>query len=348
LLPFTEPSVPQISGIQGDLGGSLTYGISGPINSTDPGLSVGILGGKTRVGLQVINSYIRMAGTYDIGYILCAVCEGEVSEVVVDGSADNIYLTDKLQLSKTKGKWEAKVGTASQTLISWFQSLHQITPVNEDMRVPVKILLHVSPVEHTGSSNFACSAVAASGWNTNDAAHAGYKTNIGAIPTTGSTATGAHMWSLYFDGNSSGYYAGGLNPYYYPLRQMDWGFDMHVFPNSSWSTATYYPFLKWQNEEDDTGWSFGLLTGSVSTICSFQVRVNGSESAFNEKILAESTAFGIVTGTTSDGTSADFTHVAISRFGGQFFFFKDGVEQENIIEQSAIAAARAILKIISD
>jgi len=337
LLPHTEPVVPQISGLQNPgMGGTLTYGAAGPINSTEPGLPLGVLGGKARVGLQIINAYVFNAGTYDIGYLLCGVCEGPVSEVVYNADENNIWLTDTKKLKDTKATYETNLGTASQTTLSWFQSLHRIVQLNQDMRVQTKIMLHAKLSEYyPPSDGWTCSAIVNTSWTPHQAVTVDINYGFGAVTSTETT----QLVCIKFPDHSSAYLEGGRYPSYWPLRMHDFTFDCHIYPNSSLSTGMFVPLLKWQNEADDSGWAMGIKTGTATTVMNLEVRANACTTAFDERILAQSTQFSIVCGTTADGSSGvpfslDFSHIAISRLNGRFMFFKDGDELENLNENN--------------
>jgi hypothetical protein len=117
MTPRPQVQIPQISGTS-DQGGSVTYGWMGQMDSSGPGLPVPLLGGKCRVGLQLINHYVRSTTSADELFALYAVCEGEVSAVVLADDDANIWLTEDLKLKELGGNWSVAVGTKDQCQIA--------------------------------------------------------------------------------------------------------------------------------------------------------------------------------------------------------------------------------------
>lgn len=148
LLPSAKPgdlSTPAISGLsqESGMGGSASYGWSGPQTSWSPGLAIPELFGEFLLAGQVINYYIDTNNATDeqTAKLLLCMCRGEAATPVA--SADDIYINGDIRLSTLdKYSFQTTKGTTGQAALDGFEKLHQYREMPTEMTTKTVLLLH--------------------------------------------------------------------------------------------------------------------------------------------------------------------------------------------------------------
>jgi len=307
MLPVPRPQIPSISGLgtEGDET-TLAYAWGGPINSESPGLPIPIAGGECRAGLQVINTYILGGeGAYDVLYILFGICEGQVEEAVKDDNPENIWITNEKRLSEAQGaEWESAVGTKDQSVLSWFDKIHQLRQINQEIFEPAKLVINF---ETTGWLN---SCVRGPDFTTQ-----------GSLPIN-STDKKFGSYSAGPPSSTSDYlsldYTSDIH-----LGGDDFTIDFWGYADSAkWTNASnrLYCAFKWQNEGDDTGWGLVLRTtavggGTITVMEEFYHHYGG----VSRRIAKRSLSMVL--------NQDQWYHFALERWNGVIRFYVDGVDK---------------------
>ena len=103
--------------------GSPTYGWSGIQITSEPGIPIGVVAGKHRIGGNIINQYLSTDGDKNYLNILIALGEGElasIDDVQVDGNPIDNY--QGVEIHK-------RFGTADQDAIGYFHQVHHVTDI---------------------------------------------------------------------------------------------------------------------------------------------------------------------------------------------------------------------------
>jgi len=309
LLPTPKVQVPQISHVSSeDQSESLTYAWGGMIDSVAPGLPIPILGGKCRVGLQLINAYLRSTAQQDVAHALFAVCEGEVSEVVYDQDENHIWVTEDLKLLETDGEWEERTGTKTQTITTWFQEIHQVHDVNIEMVEPVRIVCHFDD-DNAGDSQFDNQALAPGTTKKFVTTHGNVEDD------TVTKKFGAA--SAKFPGNAGDYISVAYAAGEFSIGYHDFTMDVWLHMDTA-ATWKWYTICKHHNVSENTyGWAIGLAT-DASTASTWRIELRDGAGGASSTLWACSTWF--------TGSNATWYHLAVVRYGPRVRIYWNGAD----------------------
>lgn len=122
---MNQPKMPDFNlGSSGMDEGSPTYGWDGVQTIQEVGVPVALVYGEHRVGGNIINQFLWEDGDNNYLNVLLALCEGEIEAVEdIEVNSNPINNFDGVSIAK-------RYGTNNQDLISNFEDLHNIYPVN--------------------------------------------------------------------------------------------------------------------------------------------------------------------------------------------------------------------------
>ena len=308
MMPRPQVQIPQISGLT-EKGGTVTYGWAGQTNSAGPGLPVPLLGGKCRVGLQLINHYLRSTTSADVLYALYAVCEGEVDAVVLAADEDNIWLTEDLKLKELGGEWDSNIGTKDQAILTNHEYLHQIHEVRWPIEEPVHGVWHFDTVRTDASAD--------------DYFDSNATTNAPLLLNGNATIEAALMKF----GAGAAEFPGAAGDYLSTTGSPRWHLGAEDFTIEVWlrheavTASRTYTIIKWQDASDNTGWNLNLEVSATSTTWRFEMARNaGSSNGNSEWITAMA--------------NDTWYHLSVNRYGGAIRFYLDGVDVTDYISNT--------------
>ena len=300
MIPVITPRIPQISGTSDLLQSSLTYGFKGPQNSSSGGLPIPVIGGRIRVGGQIINYYIESSDRQETLYLLLAVSRTIAGAIPYGATADNIWINETKKLSGVRhAEYIGKTGLYTQEAIPWFNSLHQVRDLDIDLSQPIKELLHFEESPMTDASIFSRSLTTFS-VTRDSTAKVGTYSGLFAVAET----TNAHFIEL-TDGSSDENCA-------WDLGTQDFTFETWLYSSVAWNGSCAYNILKWEDESDGSGYHLWMKKSGATSI----------RFGFND-----STGFGfrqICFGNTTVFSTGVWYHLALVRAGNSFHIFKDG------------------------
>lgn len=108
-------------------GSGTTYGIDGPKNTSEEGVSVPVCYGEFRVGGNVVGLYTEDDGDNQVLYMLINAGEGPI------GTITDIMINDQPVANYGGVEYQTRMGTSAQSVIPWFSDT--IVPQNKNLKL---------------------------------------------------------------------------------------------------------------------------------------------------------------------------------------------------------------------
>lgn len=108
--------------------GSPTYGWTGVQITSEPGIPIGVVLGKHRVGGNIINQYVSVEDDKNYLNVLIALGEGELDYI------DDIEINGNPSANYTDIKLIKRYGTADQEVIPYFDQIHRLTDIGVEIK----------------------------------------------------------------------------------------------------------------------------------------------------------------------------------------------------------------------